>query len=122
MNTRSMQAFASSRIKSETVYLDYPVFVDSLDGSAVVTATLTACQASVNDLNSNDIQRLEKAGIIIKQGVTIVIHSAPSADEPEGITYGDKSYRPVNWAVTVENENITVVTTCEEISIPAATE
>lgn len=120
MNTRSMQAFASSRIKSETVYLDYPVFVDSLDGSAVVTATLTACKASVNDLNSNDIQRLEKAGIIIKQGVTIVIHSAPYEYEPEGITYSGKNYRPVNWAVTTENGNITVVTTCEEISIPAA--
>ena len=120
MNTRSMHAFAASRIKSETVYLNYPTFVDSGDGSAVVTASATPCQASVNDLNSNDIQRLEKAGIIIKQGVTIVIHSAPYDYEPEGITYGDKSYRPVNWAVTTENENITVVTTCEEISIPAA--
>ena len=121
MNTRSMQAFASSRIKSETVYLDYPVFVDSLDGSAVVTASSTPCQASVNDLNSNDIQRLEKAGIIIKQGVTIVLHSAPYSHEPENIVYSGKNYRPVNWAVTTENGNITVVTTCEEVSIPAAT-
>ena len=121
MNTRSMHAFAASRIKSETVYLNYPTFVDSGDGSAVVTTTSTPCAASVNDLNSNDIQRLEKAGIIIKQGVTIVIHSAPSADEPEGIIYSGKNYRPVNWAVTQENDNITVVTNCEEISIPAAT-
>lgn len=121
MNTRSMQAFAASRIKSETVYLDYPVFVDSLDGSAVVTPSSTPCQASVNDLNSNDIQRLEKVGIIIKQGVTIVIHSAPYEYEPENITYSGKNYRPVNWSVTTENGNITVVTTCEEISIPAAT-
>ena len=121
MNTRSMQAFASSRIKTDTVYLNYPVFVDSLDGSAVVTASSTPCQASVNDLNSNDIQRLEKAGIIIKQGVTIVLHSAPYSHEPENIVYSGKNYRPVNWAVTTENGNITVVTTCEEVSIPAAT-
>ena len=121
MNTRSMQAFASSRIKTDTVYLNYPVFVDSLDGSAVVTASSTPCQASVNDLNSNDIQRLEKTGIIIKQGVTIVLHSAPYSHEPENIVYSGKNYRPVNWAVTTENGNITVVTTCEEVSIPAAT-
>jgi len=121
MNTRSMQAFAASRIKTDTVYLNYPVFVDSGDGSSVVTPSSTPCQASVNDLNSNDIQRLEKAGIIIKQGVTIVIHSAPYDYEPEGITYSGKNYRPVNWAVTTENGNITVVTTCEEVSIPAAT-
>lgn len=121
MNTRNLQGFAASRIKSETVYLNYPAFVDSGDGSAVVTPSSTECQASVNDLNANDIQRLEKAGIIIKQGVTIVIASAPYAHEPENIIYNDKNYRPVNWAVTIENENITVVTTCEEISIPAAT-
>ena len=108
MQTRNMQAFAASRIKTDTVYLNYPTYSDSGDGSAVVTATLTACKASVNDLNSNDIQRLEKAGIIIKQGVTIVIHSAPSADEPENITYSGKNYRPVNWAVSEENDNITV--------------
>ena len=121
MNTRSMQAFAASRIKTDTVYLNYPVFVDSGDGSAVVTPSSTPCQASVNDLNSNDIQRLEKAGIIIKQGVTIVLHSAPYSHEPENIVYSGKNYRPVNWAVTTENGNITVVTTCEEVSIPAAT-
>lgn len=121
MNTRSMQAFAASRIKTDTVYLNYPVFVDSGDGSSVVTPSSTPCQASVNDLNSNDIQRLEKAGIIIKQGVTIVLHSAPYSHEPENVIYNDKNYRPVNWAVTTENGNITVVTTCEEISIPAAT-
>lgn len=120
MNTRSMQAFAASRIKSETVYLNYPTFIDSGDGSAVVTATSTACKASVNDLNSNDIQRLEKAGIIIKQGVTVVIHSAPYSIEPHDIIYNGKYYKPVNWAVAEENDNITVIATCEEISIPAA--
>ena len=121
MNTRSMQAFAASRISSETVYLNYPTFVDSGDGSAVVTPTAVSCRASVTDLNSNDIERLLKAGIIIKKGVTIVIHSAPTTDEPEGIIWSGKNYRPANWAVTQENDNITVVTNCEEISIPAAT-
>lgn len=120
MQTRNLQGFAASRIASEPVYLNYPTFVDSGDGSAVVTPSSVACQASVNDLNSNDIQRLEKAGIIIKTGVTIVIASAPDSAEPEGITYNGKNYRPVNWAVAEENENITVIATCEEISIPAA--
>ena len=121
MQTRNMQAFAAARISSETIYLNYPTFVDSGDGSAVVTPTSTPCQGSVTDLNSNDIERLLKAGIIIKKGVTIVIASAPTTDEPEDITWNGKNYRPVNWAVTVENDNITVVTNCEEISIPAAT-
>lgn len=120
MQTRNMQAFTASRISSESVYLNYPTFTDSGDGSAVVTPTSLPWKASVTDLNQNDIERLLKAGIIIKTGVTIVIHSAPYSHEPEGITWNDKIYRPVNWAATVENENITVVTTCEEISIPAA--
>ena len=119
MQTRNLQAFVASRIKTDTVYLNYPSYSDSGDGSAVVTTTSTPCAASVNDLNSNDIQRLEKAGIIIKQGVTIVIASAPYSIEPHDIVYNGKYYKPVNWAVAEENSNITVIATCEEISIPA---
>lgn len=119
MRTRNMQAFVTRRIASETIYLNYPVSVDSGDGSAVVTPTALLAKGSVTDLNTNDIERLEKAGIIIKKGVTIVIESAPYSGEPDTITWDGKYYRVVNWATAEENDNITVIATCEEISIPA---
>lgn len=121
MNTRNMQGFITSRIASESVSLNYSSCVDSGDGSAVVTPEIISRKASVTDLNTNDIERLLKAGIIIKTGVTIVIASAPYASEPDTVTYNNKNYRVVNWAATVEDSgNITVIATCEEISIPAA--
>lgn len=122
MNTRNMQGFIASRISSESVSLNYSSYVDSGDGSAVVTPEIITSMASVTDLNSNDIERLLKAGIIIKTGVTIVIASAPYVSEPDTITWNSKNYRVVTWAVAAEeNNNITVVTVCEEISIVAAT-
>lgn len=122
MNTRNMQGFISSRIASESISLYYSTCVDSGDGSAVVTDEIIPLKASVTDLNRNDIERLLKSGIIIKKGVTIVIKSAPYASEPDTITCNNKNYRVVDWAVAVEDsDNITVIATCEEISIPAAT-
>lgn len=121
MNTRNMQGFIAKRLASDSISLVYSNTVDSGDGSALVENEIISCLASVNDLNSNDIERLEKAGIIIKTGVTIVINSAPYSYEPDTVTYNGKNYRVVNWTVTEENSNITVVATCEEISIPAAT-
>jgi hypothetical protein len=119
MNTRNMQGYTAIRISSESVFLNYPTFVDSDDGSAVVTPTALPYMASVGDLQKDDIERLEKAGIIIKSGVTIVIPSAP-VGQPDTITHGTKNYRVVDWATKEENSNLTVVATCEEISIPGA--
>jgi hypothetical protein len=113
MKTRGMQGLTANRISSETVTLNYPTYVDSGDGSAVVTPVYIISPASVGALQPNDIQRLEKAGIIVTGGVAIVIPSAPSG-QPDSIAYGGKVYRVVDWSMITENGNNTVVATCDE--------
>ena len=119
METRGMQGLTANRASSETVTLNYPTFTEADDGSAVVTPTTLTCAASVGALQEKDIERLEKAGIIVKNGVTIVIPCAPSG-QPDTITHHNKNYRVVNWSEKNENGNLTVVATCDEITIPGA--
>lgn len=119
MQTRTMQGLTANRASSETVTLNYPTFVDSGDGSAVVTPVTLTCAASVGVLQAKDIERLERAGIMVKVGVTVVIPCAP-AGTPDTITHGIKKYRVINWVEENENGNLTVVATCEEITIPGA--
>jgi hypothetical protein len=117
MQTRGMQGLTANRISSETVTLNYPTFDDSAgDGSAVVTPHLLPYAASVGALQPNDIERLEKAGIIITGGVTIVIPKAPPG-QPDSITHQGKVYRVVDWSPVKENGNNTVVATCDEMPI-----
>ena len=119
MKTRGMQGMAANRISSETVTLNYPTFTDSGDGSAVVTPVYLISPASVGALQAKDIERLEKSGIIIKNGVTIVIPSAPDG-QPDSITHEGKTYRVVDWSTVKENENNTVIATCDEEPIQGA--
>jgi hypothetical protein len=121
MKTRGMQGLTANRIASETVTLNYSTYEDSGDGSAVVTPVETECAASVGALQAWDIERLEKAGIIIRSGVTIVIPEAPDT-QPDTITHGSRNYRVVNWSGKHENETYTVVATCEEITIAGVSE
>ena len=119
MKTRGMQGLTANRISSETVTLNYPTYADSGDGSAVVTNVYLISPASVGALQPNDIQRLEKAGIIITGGVTIVIPSAPDG-QPDSITHQGKVYRVVDWSPVKENGNNTVIATCDEEPIIGA--
>jgi len=120
MKTRGMQGLTANRISSETVTLNYPTFDDSAgDGSAVVTPVYIISPASVGALQPNDIQRLEKAGIIVTGGVTIVIPSAPDG-QPDSITHGDIVYRVIDWSPVTENGNNTVIATCDEMPIAGA--
>lgn len=73
MNTRGLQAGVASRISSETVILEYNDEYDNGDGSATPVYTEVVSGASVGALQPYDIQRLELAGITVKDGVTIVL-------------------------------------------------
>jgi hypothetical protein len=114
-----MQGLIAGRISSEVVELNYPTFADSGDGSAIVTPNIIIKMASVGVLQARDIERLEKAGIIVRAGVTIVIPSAPEG-QPDTITWHNKKYRVVAWVTVKENDNLTVVATCDEKTIEAA--
>jgi hypothetical protein len=116
MNTRGMQALALNRASSEFVTLIYTAYTDADDGSAIITNTSVQSPASVGILQAKDIERLEKAGIKVRNGVTIAI---PRAQEtpPDTIVNGDKTYRVVDWATANENGNISVIATCDEMTI-----
>ena len=114
-----MQALMANRVSSETITLIYTSYTDSGDGSAVVIPVKKVCSGSVGALQAKDIERLEKAGIKVKNGVTIVIPSAIET-QPDSILHGNKSYRIVNWSDKEESGNHTIVATCDEITIPGA--
>lgn len=111
-----MHALMSNRIASEVVTLVYSAFTDSEDGSAVINNTYIISSASVAALQPNDIQRLEKAGIIVTGGVTMVFPEVTTA-QPEYIIHGTKTYRVINWATMTEEDNTGVIATCDEMPI-----
>ena len=113
MNTRGLQAGVVSRITTETVTLVYNDEYDNGDGSARVTDDLVTSPASVVALQPKDIQRLEIAGIIIKNGVTIVLPGENYA-RPDRILRDEyTSYRVVMWSIA----NGIIVATCDLIPI-----
>jgi hypothetical protein len=119
MNTRGMQGLTISRASSESITLRYTNSTEQIDGTATVVNTDIPCKASVGILQERDIERLEKAGIIVQNGVTIAIPTARE-QQPDTIIHGTKKYRVINWAATQENGNVSVVATCDEITIPGA--
>lgn len=121
MRTRGVQALTANRIATETVGLVYPQSTEAGDGSATVTNTTKYAPASVGRLQPKDIQRLEKAGITVRNGITVVLPDT-EATEPDKITYNEKSYRILEWAVATEDNDFdnfsnTIIATCDEISI-----
>lgn len=125
MNTRGLHGLYANRISGDDIALEYDVYTDSGDGSAVVTPHIVLLKGSVTALQPRDIERLEKAGIIVKNGVTIVIPECPR-EQPDRITHDDTSYRVVNWTFELayilgSGDYGTVITTCDEIPIQNAT-
>ena len=115
----------SSRISGDDIALEYMTYADAGDGSAVVTPNIVILKSSVGVLQPRDIERLEKAGIIVRNGITVVIPQCPE-QQPDRIIYGSISYRVVNWAFdfdyTLGSENYgTVIATCDEMPIQGAT-
>ena len=133
MNTRGLTGMASDRIASELVTLRYAHETDTYgDGSVVINYTDLLCSASVGILQPKDIERLEKAGIIIRNGVTIVITQAPE-NRPDTVIYEEKQYRIVQWSFDKEYASPsfdpydlyatwygTVIATCDEVPIQGA--
>jgi len=120
MRTRGMQGLTANRISTEFVSIIYLEYDEYGDGSAVVTDDIIQVPASVGILQAKDIERLEKGGIIIRNGITIVIPDARE-EQPDTVIYYDKSYRVVEWiAKREDNHNFTVVATCDEIPITGA--
>jgi hypothetical protein len=124
MNTRGLHGLTASRIADKEITLEYSTYTDSDDGSAIVETTSIQLKASVASLQPKDIERLEIAGIICKNGVTIVIPECVN-EQPEKIIYNDKNYRVVNWSfdfdyVLGSQKYGTVIATCDLITIPNA--
>lgn len=124
MNTRALHGLISNRISGDDIALEYAVETDSGDGSSVVTPYIVPLKASVGALQPKDIERLEKEGIIVKNGVTIVITECPE-EQPDRISHGDKTYRVINWTfdfsyILGSGNYGTVITTCDEMTIQNA--
>jgi hypothetical protein len=114
----------ANRISGDDIALEYAVETDSGDGSAVVTPYIVVLKGSVGALQPKDIERLEKAGIIVKNGVTIVIPECPK-EQPDRITHDNTVYRVINWTFDFSyslgsGDYGTVITTCDEMTIQEA--
>ena len=120
MKTRGVTGLVASRITSEQVSLDYAVSTPAGDGSEVVSYATVIRAASVGVLQPEEIERLEKAGIVVRNGAVIVIKEAPSG-QPDRIIYGATTYRILSWTFHEEYETDkkygTVVTLCDESTI-----
>ena len=129
MNLRGMSGLTASRITSESIFLEYDEYDEYGDGSQTVITVTLEKRGSVGILQPKEIERLEKAGIIVRNGATIVIKEAPRV-QPERVIYGYKTYRVVSWAFDFEYEQDefigfdeyntqygTVVALCDEITI-----
>jgi hypothetical protein len=124
VNTRALHGLTANRISGDDIALEYAVETDSGDGSAVVTPHIVLLKGSVGALQPKDIERLEKAGVIIKNGVTIVISECPE-EQPDRITFDSTIYRVVNWSFdfsyTLGSEDYgTVIATCDEMTVQGA--
>lgn len=120
MNTRNLQGGVASRISDQSVVLEYYSEDDNGDGSATSVFLQVVSHASVIPLQSTDIQRLELAGLYIKDGVTITFPATDST-APDTVThnvdeYTAKKYRVVKTA----NDNGIMILTCDFMSLGAA--
>lgn len=121
MNTRALHGMVARRLASDDIALEYVTETDSGDGSAELVTNIVLLKGSVLPLQAKDIARLEKAGIITKNGVTIVISECPE-EQPDRIVHNDKLYRVLNWtfdySYTLGSGRYgSVITTCDEITI-----
>ena len=85
------------------------------DGESGVEFAASVCKAIVV---------LERAGIIVRNGVTIVMQDCPE-EQPDRITCGDKTYRVANWTFDFEYylgsaSYGVVVATCDDMTIQNA--
>ena len=125
MNTRALHGLTARRISDNGITLEYVIETDAGDGSSDVIVNVIPLNGSVNALQPKDIERLERAGIFVKNGISIVISECPE-EQPDRIIYNNKIYRVINWTFEysytfLETNYGTVVTTCDEMTIQNAT-
>ena len=95
------------------------------DGSAAVTETVLTLKASIKPLQPIDIERLQKGGIEVQEGVSILISEALE-ERPERVEADGKKWRVLSWSFIPAYENEsgmpigTVVAQCDEIRVTAA--
>lgn len=128
MMLRGLQSMAARRIADTTCDVIYNILTPDDDGSSIVTETVLTLKASIKPLQPIDIERLQKGGIEIQEGVSILISEA-WAERPDRIEADGKKWRPRSWSFIMAYENEsgnpvgTVVAACEEIRVePAAVE
>jgi hypothetical protein len=97
MNLRGLSGLTTSRISSENITLEYIGFDEYDDGTGIPTYSSIEKKGSVGILQPRDIERLEKAGIEVRAGVTIVVKEALSIP-PDRIKHDGKYYRIVAWS------------------------
>lgn len=114
MLTNGLLGLAANRICAEPVTLIYVREVDAGDGSADVTDVPVESLASVTALQPKDIQRLQFAGMEVKDGVTIVLPFG--TPRPDKIVHEEKTYRIIAYA----DQHGATVCTCDKITVGAA--
>lgn len=111
MDTRGLQSFATARISGDPVVLFYAIGVENDDGSEDISYEKLPALASVVPLTTADYKRLETGGIVVKDGVTIVLPFGTK--KPDKITHNTFTYRIVAWA----NANGATICTGDKITV-----
>jgi len=125
MNLRGLVSMVARRVADTTCDVTYNTLTPLDDGSCTVVPMTMTLQASIHALQPIDIQRLQTAGIEVRNGVSIVLSEALE-ERPEKIEARGKSWRILTWTFVSAYENEsgnpvgTVVTVCDEIRVTAA--
>jgi len=125
MNLRGLQSMVARRLADTTCDVIYNTLTPDDDGSSAVTEIPLTLKASIKPLQPIDIERLQKGGIEIQEGVSIVISEA-RAERPDRIEADGKKWRILSWSFIPAYENEsgmpigTVVAQCDEIRVTAA--
>lgn len=97
------------------------------DGSSLNAIETIDTMASVVPLRPQEILRLLEGGIIVRNGVSIVLTNVPNR-RPDKIIADSKSWRILDWTFVYAYDDIdeydeymeefgTIVATCDEITI-----
>lgn len=127
MNLRGLPSLAARRIADSTCDVIYNTLTPDDDGSSAVTEIPLTLKASIKPLQPIDIERLQKGGIEIQEGVSIVISEARAA-RPDRIEADGKKWRPRSWSFVSAYEDDsgnligTAAAVCDEIRVAAAVE
>jgi hypothetical protein len=127
MNTRGLQSMTAARIADISCQVFYNHSTPQDDGSSLNAIETIDTMASVVPLRPQEILRLLEGGIIVRNGVSIVLTNVPNR-RPDKIIADSKSWRILDWTFVYAYDDIdeydeymeefgTIVATCDEITI-----